>query len=247
MIRKAFCLVLSVALLFAVPAFSEGAPGAGSGDAADELAAFLEGVWQETFQDPDFRVYIFGKDDPSLMPVSGKHAFVVLGYRLENGAMAEELAARCDAAAAAAAAFPGSLLVCTGGATGDNNVDGAAESVLMKEYLTAVHGISPDRILTEDRAMTTGENAVYTLALLAEHEIDSFTLVTSSYHQLRAAALYLVAAEMLRRSTGRVITLAGKFSCEIQAPAGYALTDPFLTLGQIQMILAGLLPGGSAE
>ena len=247
MIRKAFCLMLVIALLLAVPALSEGVRSAGSDAAENEFTALLDSIWAKTFLDPDFQVYIFGKDDPSLLPVSGKHAFVVLGYQLEDGAMAEELTARCDAAAAAAAAFPDSLLVCTGGATGENNTDGVTEAALMKEYLTAVCGISPDRILTEERALTTEENAVNTLALLAEQETDSFTLVTSSYHQLRAASLYLAAAEMLRRSTGRDIALAGKFSCEIKAPAGYALMDPFLTMGQIQLILIKMLPAESAE
>ena len=52
------------------------------------------------------------------------HAFVVLGYELQNGGMTGELMGRCEAAAAAARSFPDEILVCSGGATGENNPEG---------------------------------------------------------------------------------------------------------------------------
>ena len=67
-------------------------------------------------------------------------------YLLPDGEMTEELVGRCKAAAAAAKAFPDSIIVCTGGATGANNPDGHTEAGLMKEYLVKRCGISRKRI-----------------------------------------------------------------------------------------------------
>lgn len=111
------------------------------------------------------------------------HAFIVLGYQLEDGEMTDELKGRCEAAAAAARAFPGALLVCTGGATGGNNPEHHTEAGRMKEYLSQVCGIDPARILTDDLAMTTADNAVNALAILREHGIHSMTVITSDYHE----------------------------------------------------------------
>ena len=90
----------------------------------NELAAFIADKWQTIYMNSDFRVFIHGKENPADLPVSGKHAFVILGLQLENGEMSDELKARCDAAAAAAQAYPDSLIVCSGGATGENNPEG---------------------------------------------------------------------------------------------------------------------------
>ena len=143
----------------------------------DELAVFITEKWNGIYFNPDFRIFIDGKDDPGALPVSGKHAFVVLGFELENGEMQDELKARCDAAAAAAEAFPGSILVCSGGATGDNNPEGHTEAGLMKEYLVRNRGIAPERIFIDESAMTTLENTVNTFAILKSQG----TLITTPF------------------------------------------------------------------
>ena len=143
----------------------------------NKLAAFVTERWQNTYMNPDYRVYLHGKDNPADLPVHGRHAFVILGFELENGEMRDELKARCDAAAAAAAAFPDSILVCSGGATGENNPEGHTEAGLMKDYLVQTCGISAERILIDESAMTTLENAVNTFAILKEQEITKFYLI----------------------------------------------------------------------
>ena len=111
-----------------------------------------------------------------MLKLSGKHAFVVLGFELADGEMTDELKARCEAAAAAAKAFPDSSLICSGGATGENNPEGHTEAGLMKDYLTEQCGIAADRILTDEYAMTTAENALNTFAILKAQGIGVFTV-----------------------------------------------------------------------
>ena len=87
------------------------------------VAAAVAASWVQVYADPDYRLLIYGQDDPRDIPVRGKHAFVVLGFELEKGEMTDELKGRCDAAAAVAKAFPDSLIVCTGGGTAAEDSD----------------------------------------------------------------------------------------------------------------------------
>lgn len=208
----------------------------------NELAPFILDKWSEIYFNPDYRLYMDGKDDPLALPVSGKHAFVVLGFELENGEMQDELKARCEAAAAAAKAFPASILVCSGGATGDNNPEGHTEAGLMKEYLVQHCGIAPERIFIDETALTTLDNAVNTFAILRDRGIDTMTIVTSSYHQRRANILYETLAEMVRRTEGVTITLAGNYSCEAQTAYELEKYDARIAAMQLNEILSAFFP-----
>ena len=177
----------------------------------DPVAEFIADHWKNVWLDPDYRLFMYGKDDPSALPVTGRHAFVVLGYALKNGEMADELIGRCDAAAACARAFPDSILVCSGGATGSNNPENHTEAGLMKAYLVETHGIAPERIFTDELAMTTAENARYTLEILREQDIETMTIVTSDYHQLRGQTLYNAMAARYLRDQGYRVEIVGNF------------------------------------
>ena len=97
----------------------------------DPMARPVAEYWKQIWLDRDYRILLHGQDDPAQLPVTGRHAFVVLGYQLQDGEMTEELIGRCDAAAAVARAFPESIVVCSGGATGEINPEGHTEAVLM--------------------------------------------------------------------------------------------------------------------
>ena len=210
--------------------------------ADNELAAFIAGKWDEIYFNPDYRLYIDGKDDPATLPVSGKHAFVVLGFELENGEMQDELKARCEAAAAAAKAFPGSILVCSGGATGENNPEGHTEAGLMKEYLAQNCGIAPERICIDESAMTTLDNAVNTFTILKDQGIDTITIVTSSYHQRRANILYETLAEIVRKTEGVSITIAGNYSSEAEVLDVLEKIDARIAAMQLSELLMKFMP-----
>ena len=208
----------------------------------NELAVFIAGKWNEIYFNPDYRLYIEGRDDPETLPVSGKHAFVVLGFELENGEMRDELKARCEAAATAAETFPSSILVCSGGATGENNPEGRTEAGLMKEYLVQDCGIAPERVCIDESAMTTLDNAVNTFTILRSQGIDTITIVTSSYHQRRANILYETLAEIYRRTEGVSITVAGNYGCEAQAPKELEKHDARIAAMQLDEMLTKFLP-----
>ena len=211
----------------------------------EEIAYAVAAHWKKVYLDPDYTLYMDGKDDPAVIPVSGKHAFVVLGYELENGEMTAELKGRCDAAAHAAAAFPESILVCSGGATGGNNPEKHTEAGLMKAYLTDVHGIAAERIFTDEKAMTTAENAINTFAILKEQQVDTMTIVTSSYHQRWGQVLYNALAAQYRAGEGYSAEIVGNYCYEIEPSSASFKRDYRIAVSQLRKILN--LPGGGGK
>ena len=212
------------------------------------LAEQIAGYWKQVWLDPDYRLYLHGRDDPKELPVSGKHAFVVLGYQLKDGEMADELIGRCDAAAAAAGAFPDSILVCTGGATGQNNPDRHTEAGMMKAYLTEKRGISPDRIIIDESAMTTADNARNTLAILMEQGVETITIITSDYHQRRGMTLFYALALLYGEQQGYSVRIAGNYCWPAEADEKTLRSEPGITVFQLYGILglSGAQSGGAA-
>ena len=207
--------------------------GTDTGIPTGKLAAAIAEEWKRIYENPGYRVYLNGKDDPASLPVSGRHAFVVLGLMLKNGEMTEELIRRCETAAAAARVHPDSVIVCSGGATGENNPDRHTEAGLMKSYMEKECGIETGRIFTDEQALDTVENAVNTFRILKAQEIDTITIVTSSYHQRRANMLYFALAEFLRETEGYSIRIAGNYGPEADWPEGLGKYDAGLAVYQL--------------
>ncbi len=203
----------------------------------DPVATSLAEHWKKVYLDPEYKMYLWKQDDPSDIPVTGKHAFVILGYALKDGEMQEELKSRCDAAAAAAQAFPDSIIVCTGGATGENNPEMHTEAGLMKAYLVTEHGIAPERIFTEEEAMTTAENAVKTFAILREQGIETMTIVTSSYHQKWGQVLYNLVGALYQQEHQYSAEIVGNYSCEITPADRYTTGNEKIAARQAAGIL----------
>ena len=203
----------------------------------DDLALSLVESWKTVWLDPEYRLYLNGQDDPSLLPVTGKHAFIVLGYQLSNGEMTEELIGRCDAAVAAARAFPDSILVCSGGATGQNNPEGHTEAGLMKVYMSEKGGIAPDRILVDENAMSTTENVINTMKMLKERGIETITVVTSSYHQQRGQSLFLLASAISERDQGWSVSVVGNFCYPTDTGANKMTGEAGITLMQMNELM----------
>lgn len=55
---------------------------------------------------------------------------------------------------------------------------------LMKEHAIKL-GIDEDKILVEDKASSTYENAIFSKEIIEDHNFDSIILVTSEYHTRR--------------------------------------------------------------
>ena len=207
------------------------------------IAKAIADHWRQVYLDPAYALCCHGEGDLALelsaanIPNARTHAFVVLGYELQNGEMTDELKGRCEAAAAAARSFPNAILVCSGGATGPNNPDRHTEAGLMKQYLVEVCGIDAERIFTDEQAMTTAENAVNTFTILKEQGIESMTIVTSSYHQRWGQALYNALAAIYEQQHGYHARLIGNYCFDTEPSVEAFLKDDRFAIYQLGKIL----------
>ncbi|MDO4865021.1 MAG: YdcF family protein [Clostridia bacterium] len=206
---------------------------------ADSIAAH----WRAVYLDAGYPMYLYQGDDraealeQSSLRDSAAHAFVVLGYELENGEMTDELKSRCEAAAAAARTFPSAYLVCSGGATGENNPELHTEAGMMQAYLTEQCGIDPNRIFVDERARTTVDNAVNTYNILREHGIGTYTIVTSAYHQRWSQAVYNAVGAFCLRTYGDAPKIVENFSVEVEPAHDMYRRDDRMAVRQLASIL----------
>ena len=215
--------------------------------AVDEADAFIADSiashWRAVYLDGSYPMYLYQEDTgaqsllQSSLRDSATHAFVVLGYELKNGEMTDELKRRCDAAAAAARAFPSAYLVCSGGATGENNPELHTEAGMMKAYLTEQCGIDAGRIFIDERARTTVDNAVNTFNILREHGIGTFTIVTSAYHQRWGQAIYNAIGAFCLRTYGDAPQIVENFSAEVEPAHDIYRQDDRIAVRQLANIL----------
>ena len=108
---------------------------------------------------------------------------VVLGFQLNpDGSMKDELVERLKVAKASAEKYPNAYIVCTGGGTASENPE-ATESGRMAQWLVD-NGIAENRVLVEDRSLTTAQNAIYTFELLKEKcpQVKELAIISSDYH-----------------------------------------------------------------
>ncbi|MCW8330207.1 YdcF family protein [Photobacterium sp. SDRW27] len=114
------------------------------------------------------------------------HAIITLGYVLnDDGSMAPALIRRLELTLKLWRRIPESLIIVTGGLA----KQGKTESQLMKSWLIA-HGIEKNKIIEEDQAINTIENATLSLELLSQHQIRRATLVSASIHVHRSQLLF---------------------------------------------------------
>ena len=124
--------------------------------------------------------------------LSGFHAkaqqdlpyIVVLGAQMKKNGPCVALARRLDAAADYLEDNPGTVCIVSGGKGSNEPV---SEAQGMYEYLVK-KGISPMRIIQEDRSRNTYENLEYSRKLIPE-EITDVGIVTSNFHVYRAVQL----------------------------------------------------------
>ena len=126
---------------------------------------------------------------PNFLPQTTDHAFVVLGYALnDDGSLKPEAIGRCDVAYASALKYPKAKIYLSGGGTAKENST-ATEAGQMKEYLLQ-KGLDSERIVIEDLSKTTVQNAINTVKLLYQDHIRSVTVITSDYHIRRSNILF---------------------------------------------------------
>ncbi len=119
-------------------------------------------------------------------PAAGKDfskpAIVILGYGLNpNGTMRTILRRRVLTGLAVAQFFPQSPIIVTGG----NPQNGKTEAGQMRNMLQLL-GFPADRIIVEDKANSTVQNAQFSVPLAKQAGTSGIILVTSTTHQGRA-------------------------------------------------------------
>ena len=120
---------------------------------------------------------------PDGLPDDNSLCIVVLGYALQSdGSMQGELLGRLKVALASAEKYPNAYILCTGGGTASNN-RAVTEAGQMAAWLKR-QGIDAGRIITEEKSMSTVQNATFSYKILRDQypEVQHLAIVTSDYH-----------------------------------------------------------------
>jgi hypothetical protein len=128
---------------------------------------------------------IVPKETPcNTMPQDNCHAIVVLGAGLEtNGTIKAKLNSRLAQGLKLARLYPKAPIILTGG----NQKNGVTEAYMMSRWY-AQRGISNKRLIIEDKAKDTVQNALFSSAILQRLGVTHVTVVTSSNHVRRGLA-----------------------------------------------------------
>ena len=121
-------------------------------------------------------------EPPAASKDFSKPAIVILGYGLApDGSMRAILRRRVMTGLIVAQFFPQSPIIVTGG----NPQNGKTEAGQMAGMLRLL-GFPADRIIVEDKANSTVQNAQFSVPLAKEAATSGIILVTSTTHQGRA-------------------------------------------------------------
>ena len=181
---------------------------------------------------------------PDGLPDTDELGIVVLGFQLNpDGTMRDELIERLRVVLNSAAKYPHALIVCTGGGTAAEN-ESATEAGKMAEWLIE-NGIAENRVIVEDKSLTTAQNAIYTFDILAERypQVKQLVIVSSDYHIATGTLLFeaeaILRAEKAGGETVHVVSNAawnapsGSLSTMFQAGALIELSGDMNTAFEI--------------
>ncbi|HFQ4981996.1 TPA: ElyC/SanA/YdcF family protein [Vibrio vulnificus] len=116
-------------------------------------------------------------------------AIVTLGYALNpDGSMHDILIERLETTLAMAKANPEALIILTGGVPQNHKTEGK----LMADWLIE-RGISANRIIEENYATSTVDNALFSAYALARHGVKHATIISSASHVRRGQTLFEIA------------------------------------------------------
>ena len=128
---------------------------------------------------------------PDGLPEDDSLCIAVMGYYLKpDGGIRDELYARLQVALESAQKYPNAYILCTGGPTASQNRK-VSEASQMARWLVK-KGISEDRIIIENKARSTIENAQLGCKLLYQDypQVKSLAVITSDYHIFRSCLYF---------------------------------------------------------
>ena len=140
---------------------------------------------------------------PDGLPDTDELCLVVLGFQLEpDGTMKDELIERLTVAKTCAEKYPNAYVACTGGGTASGD-ESATEAGAMSEWLIE-NGVDKARVITEDRSLTTAQNAQYTFEILMKEypQVKKIAIVSSDYHIATGVLLFGAQSILLSDANG---------------------------------------------
>ena len=160
---------------------------------------------------------------PEGLPEDDSLGIVVLGFQLlPDGGMERELIARCQLALDCAAAYPEAYVIVTGGGTARGNRE-MTEAAAMADWFRK-NGLPAERLIEEDQALTTGQNAQNICAILTADypQVKELLLVTSDYHMRMSWLLFSAEAYLYEYENGAIpYRLAANTACDIPSLEDY--------------------------
>ena len=184
-------------------------------DAADRWDSIMT-LWQTVNTDLTIHADVL----PDGLPDTDALCIVALGFQLEpDGSMREELIRRLTVVKASAEKYPHALIVCTGGGTAAEDKS-ATEAGRMAQWLID-NGVAADRVIVEDRSLTTAQNAIYTYDILTERcpQVEQLCIVSSDYH-IATGTLLFEAEAILRAEKPGAQTMRVVSNAAWEAPSG---------------------------
>lgn len=158
---------------------------------------------------------------PDDLPQDDSLCVVVFGYGLgADGSIRPELEDRLYVALNAARQYPNAYVAVTGGQTSE--VAGVTEGGQMAAWLRA-QGVAESRLIVEDQALSTTQNAANTYKLLtsAYPQVKTLAVVTSDYHVACAGVLLQIWSDYQSQVNGApALNVAAGVSCATDTPVG---------------------------
>ena len=173
-------------------------------------------LWKTVNGEPEIHENIL----PDGLPETDELCMIVLGFQLNpDGSMKNELIERLTVAKTCTEKYPNSLIVCTGGGTASENPD-ATEAGEMAKWLIE-NGVDPQRVIVEDRSLTTAQNAIYTYQILTEKypQVKQLAIISSDYHIATGTLLFGAEATLQAEEAGKE-TMTVVSNAAWDAPSG---------------------------
>ena len=140
---------------------------------------------------------------PDDLPDDDSLCIVMAGYELgRDGQMRPELVDRMVTGLACARKYPNAYILVTGGPTAHDKKN-TTEAGAMAAWLVD-HGVEENRLLVEEKALSTAHNATYGNALIREKapQVHSLAVVTSDYHVGLVSLLFYAETQRYAFETG---------------------------------------------
>ena len=172
--------------------------------AADPVAGAKWADILQLWKDVNTSLEIHENILPDGLPDTDELCLVTLGFQLNpDGSMKNELIERLKVAKACAEKYPNALLVCTGGPTASGSPE-ATEAGEMAKWLIE-NGVDPQRVIVENRSLTTAQNAIYTWKILSEQypRVRKLAVISSDYHIATGVLLFGAEATLLAEEAGK--------------------------------------------